>query len=137
MKILICPNYLLFFKFVVWDVGGQTKIRPLWKHYYQNTQGLVYVVDSSDIDRIDESRDELHAILSDDEMYGVPVVIIANKCDLPNKMTCAQIAERLDLQKLGNNRTKWYIQSACAKTGEGIYEAMEKMASLAKESRHN
>ena len=44
--------------FTVWDVGGQDKIRPLWRHYYQNTQGLIFVVDSNDRDRIDDARDE-------------------------------------------------------------------------------
>merc|ERR1711898_4701 len=46
--------------FTVWDVGGQDKIRPLWRHYFQNTQGLIFVVDSNDRDRIGEARDELH-----------------------------------------------------------------------------
>lgn len=54
--------------FTVWDVGGQDKIRPLWRHYYANTQGLIYVVDSSDNERIQESREELHKMLSEDEL---------------------------------------------------------------------
>ena len=48
----------------MWDVGGQDKIRRLWRHYYQNTNGLVFVVDSSDKERMDESCEELHSILS-------------------------------------------------------------------------
>ncbi|CAB4436522.1 unnamed protein product [Rhizophagus irregularis] len=52
-------------KFNVWDVGGQDKIRPLWRHYYTGTQGLIFVVDSQDKDRIDEARQELHKIISD------------------------------------------------------------------------
>ncbi|CAN6450998.1 unnamed protein product [Victoria cruziana] len=51
--------------FTVWDVGGQDKIRPLWRHYFQNTQGLIFVVDSNDKDRIVEARDELHRMLSE------------------------------------------------------------------------
>merc|ERR1711990_623178 len=54
--------------FTVWDVGGQDKIRPLWRHYYQNTQGLIFVVDSSDRERIQESHDELHKMLNEDEL---------------------------------------------------------------------
>ena len=42
--------------FTVWDVGGQDKIRPLWRHYYQNTQGVIFVVDSNDRDRVGEVR---------------------------------------------------------------------------------
>mmetsp|Transcript_335 Transcript_335/g.1144 ORF Transcript_335/g.1144 Transcript_335/m.1144 type:complete len:166 (+) Transcript_335:3-500(+) len=51
--------------FTVWDVGGQDKIRPLWRHYFQNTQGLIFVVDSNDRDRIGEARDELHRMLNE------------------------------------------------------------------------
>ncbi|KAG2726739.1 hypothetical protein I3760_01G127500 [Carya illinoinensis] len=52
--------------FTVWDVGGQDKIRPLWRHYFQNTQGLIFVVDSNDRDRVVEARDELHRMLNED-----------------------------------------------------------------------
>ncbi|CAI7843174.1 unnamed protein product [Closterium sp. NIES-53] len=51
--------------FTVWDVGGQDRIRPLWKHYFQHTNGLIFVVDSNDKDRVAEARDELHAMLSE------------------------------------------------------------------------
>jgi ADP-ribosylation factor 1/2 len=51
--------------FTVWDVGGQDKIRPLWRHYFQNTQGLIFVVDSNDRDRAGEARDELHRMLNE------------------------------------------------------------------------
>ena len=54
--------------FTVWDVGGQDKIRPLWRHYYTNTQGLIFVVDSNDRDRIGEAHDELHRMLAEDEL---------------------------------------------------------------------
>jgi len=54
--------------FTVWDVGGQDKIRPLWRHYYQNTQGVIFVVDSNDRDRVGEARDELHRMLNEDEL---------------------------------------------------------------------
>merc|ERR1719479_25245 len=49
--------------FTVWDVGGQDKIRPLWRHYFQNTQGLIFVVDSNDRERISEAKDELQKML--------------------------------------------------------------------------
>ncbi|CAG8586876.1 9137_t:CDS:2, partial [Diversispora eburnea] len=70
-------------KFNVWDVGGQDKIRPLWRHYYTGTQGLVFVVDSQDRDRIDEARQELHRIISDREMRDCLLLVFANKQDLP------------------------------------------------------
>ena len=70
-------------KFNVWDVGGQDKIRPFWRHYYTGTQGLVFVVDSQDRERVDEARQELHRILSDREMKDCLLLVFANKQDLP------------------------------------------------------
>merc|ERR1712170_92631 len=54
--------------FTVWDVGGQDKIRKLWRYYYQNTQGVIFVVDSNDRERIEDAREELAKILNEDEM---------------------------------------------------------------------
>eukprot|EP00889_Picochlorum_renovo_P005368 jgi/Picre1/32398/NNA_007744.t1 len=77
--------------FTVWDVGGQDKIRPLWRHYFQNTQGLIFVVDSNDRDRIGEARDELHRMLNEDELRDAVLLVFANKQDLPNAMNAAEI----------------------------------------------
>lgn len=74
-------------KFNVWDVGGQDKIRALWRHYYTGTQGLVFVVDSQDRERIDEAKQELHRILSDREMKECLLLVFANKQDLPGGMS--------------------------------------------------
>ena len=68
---------------LVQDVGGQDKIRPLWRHYYTGTQGLIFVVDCADRDRIDEARQELHRIINDREMREAIILIFANKQDLP------------------------------------------------------
>ena len=73
-------------KFNVWDVGGQDKIRPLWRHYYTGTQGLVFDVDSQDRERVDEAKQELHRILSDREMKDCLLLVFANKQDLPGGM---------------------------------------------------
>ena len=69
--------------FTVWDVGGQEKIRHFGATIFQNTQGLFFVVDSSDLERISEARQELFSVLDSCEMEGVPVVVIADKQDLP------------------------------------------------------
>ena len=117
--------------FTVWDVGGQDKIRPLWRHYFSGAQGLVYVVDSSDRSRFDEAKNELDWILESDEMVGVPVVILANKQDLPRAATPSDVAMRLGLDKLRNR--KWYVQGTSALTGDGIYDAMKELSTLVKE----
>lgn len=72
-------------KFNVWDVGGQDKIRPLWRHYYSGTQGLIFVVDSSDTARMEEARSELHKIINDREMKDALLLVFANKQDVPGR----------------------------------------------------
>merc|ERR1719231_1550128 len=72
--------------FNVWDVGGQDKIRKLWRHYYQGTQGLIFVIDSSDRDRIEDVREELSKMLVNEEMKDAVLLVFANKQDLPNAM---------------------------------------------------
>jgi len=109
--------------FTVWDVGGQDKIRPLWRHYYQNTNGLIFVVDSNDRDRIDDAREELQKMLNEDEMRDAIILVFANKQDLPNAMTAAEITDKLGLHNLRNRQ--WFIQSACATTGDGLYEGLD------------
>ena len=109
--------------FTVWDVGGQDKIRPLWRHYYQNTEGLIFVVDSNDKDRIDAAREELQKMLQEDELKDSFVLVFANKQDLPNAMSAPEVTEKLGLHNL--RMRKWYIQAACATTGDGLYEGLE------------
>merc|ERR1712072_1374465 len=65
--------------FTVWDVGGQDKIRPLWRHYYENTQGIIFVIDSNDRDRVGEAADELNRLLVEDELKDAHLVVLANK----------------------------------------------------------
>ncbi|KAJ2722396.1 Arf GTPase arf1 [Coemansia sp. Benny D115] len=108
--------------FTVWDVGGQDKIRPLWRHYFQNTQGIIFVVDSNDRDRINEARDELQRMLNEDELRDAKLLVFANKQDLP--MTAAEITEKLSLTSVASSRT-WFIQSTCATSGDGLYEGLE------------
>merc|ERR1712194_323373 len=96
--------------FTVWDVGGQDKIRKLWRCYYQNTQGLIFVVDSNDRDRIEDAREEIAKIVSEDEMRDAILLIFANEQDLPNTMPAAEMIEKLGLHNMRHR--KWFVQSA-------------------------
>jgi len=109
--------------FTVWDVGGQDKIRPLWRHYFQNTQGLIFVIDSNDRERIGEARQELERMLNEDELREAILLIFANKQDLPNSMTAAEITDKLGLHSLRSRN--WYIQATCATSGNGLYEGLD------------
>lgn len=106
-----------------WDVGGPDKIRPLWRHYYQNTQAVVMVVDSNDRERIGEAAADLHRMLADDELRDCVCLIFANKQDLPCAMTPAKVAEGLELGRLRN--MPYHLQPCCGPTGDGLYEGLD------------
>lgn len=116
--------------FTVWDVGGQDKIRPLWRHYFQNTQGIIFVVDSNDRDRVVEAREELQRMLNEDELRDASLLVFANKQDLPNAMNAAEITDKLGLHSLRSRQ--WYIQSTCATSGDGLYEGLEWLSNAVK-----
>nr|XP_020469936.1 ADP-ribosylation factor 4-like [Monopterus albus] len=109
--------------FTVWDVGGQDKIRPLWRHYFQNTQGLIFVVDSNDRERVAESAEELSKMLLEDELKDAVLLVFANKQDLPNALSVSELTDKLGLHAL-RNRT-WHIESTCATQGTGLYEGLD------------
>ena len=95
--------------FTVWDVGGQDKIRLLWRHYYQNTQGIIFVVDSNDKDRIEDAREELHRMLAEDELKDSLLLVMANKQDLPGALTPPEITDSLGLHTIKGR--PWFIQA--------------------------
>lgn len=116
--------------FTVWDVGGQDKLRCLWRHYYPDTQGIIFVVDSNDSARLDTSegepsaKAELQSLLEADELRGAPLLILANKQDLPHSLKAQEIAERMDMRQLAGQR-QWFVQGTNACTGEGLYEGLD------------
>ena len=111
------------FKLNVWDIGGQKAIRPYWKNYYDNTDALVYVIDSADRRRIEETGLELNALIEEEKLHAVPVLILANKQDLINAMSPKDISEALQLSNIRDR--PWQIQPCSAKTKEGLQEGIE------------
>ncbi|KAK2840330.1 hypothetical protein Q5P01_014070 [Channa striata] len=109
-----------------WDVGGQEKLRPLWKSYSRCTDGIIYVVDSVDVDRLEEAKTELHKVTKFAENQGTPLLVIANKQDLPKSLPVADIEKQLALHEL-TPATTYHIQPACAIIGEGLHEGMDKL----------
>ena len=112
--------------FTVWDVGGQTKIRRLWQHYYENSDAVVFVVDSSDRQRFAEAKEELDGMLADDRLRAASLLVFSNKTDMPGSATTAEVTEKLGLHE--RRERDWYIQATCAVTGEGIVEGLEWLA---------
>ncbi|GAB7347528.1 hypothetical protein MBLNU459_g4426t1 [Dothideomycetes sp. NU459] len=135
-------------KFNVWDVGGQDKIRPLWRHYFSGTQGLIFVIDSNDKDRMDEARTELTRIIQDREMKDALLLVFANKQDINGGMSISpvfacrlltsdpamkpkEVSDALNLNVIAKNHV-WKVEPSCATTGEGIFEGLAWLSSHVK-----
>lgn len=126
-------------KFSVWDIGGQHKMRPLWEHYFLNTDGIILVIDSSDTDRIetvagDETSDsvqfELGLLMDNDQLKGVPLLVFANKQDVPRSMSGDDIIRKLELPTITNRR--WFVQESSAIDDEGLYEGLDWLSTVLK-----
>ena len=112
-------------QFDVWDIGGQTELRHLWKHYYKNSDGFVFVVDSADtqISRKSEAKVALDGALSSEDLSGVPLLVLANKQDLPGAMKKEEIADFLSLTLIQDRQ--WFVQECSAVTGKNLVEGLQ------------
>lgn len=84
--------------------------------------GIIFVVDSNDRDRIEDAREELMRMMNEDELRDAVLLVFANKQDLPNAMSVADIIAKMSLSSLTS--TKWHVEATCATTGEGLYEGL-------------
>lgn len=111
------------FKLNVWDIGGQKSIRPYWQNYFDNTDALVYVIDSADQNRVEETGIELNELIDDEKLDTVPVLVLANKQDLVNALSAKDIATSLNLVNIRDRQ--WQINAVSAKTGDGLDDAFQ------------
>ncbi|KAJ5143757.1 uncharacterized protein N7515_002544 [Penicillium bovifimosum] len=107
----------------VWDLGGQTSIRPYWRCYYANTAAVVFVIDSTDIERLGTAADELAAMLNEEELQDAALLVFANKQDQPGAKGAGEISEALKLGELRDRN--WSIVACSAIDGKGINEGMD------------
>lgn len=112
--------------FQVWDVGGQEKLRPLWKSYTRRTDGLVFVVDAAEAERMEEAKAELHRITRLAENQGVPVLVLANKQDLDGAMSATEVEKVLALHEFSSS-TLHHTQGCSALDGQGLQPGLEKL----------
>lgn len=117
--------------FTVWDVGGQEKLRPLWRHYFNNTDALIYVVDCCDRERVGRAASEFKQIVEDPLMRHSAILVFANKQDLRNALSPADTCEALGLPQMKGR--KWHVQGAIATRGEGLYEGLDWLSTTLKQ----
>ncbi|XP_027195534.2 ADP-ribosylation factor-like protein 4C [Dermatophagoides pteronyssinus] len=127
-------HYFQGVSFTIWDIGGQDKLRPLWIPYTRCTDGIIFMVDSVDDDRFEEARIELMRTLKFPQNAQVPVLIFANKHDLPNSKTPDEITQALGLNDL-NGKHLWHIQSCCSITGDDLEDGLEHLYEMILERR--
>lgn len=117
-------------RFLMWDIGGQESLRSSWNTYYTNTEFVIVVVDSTDRERISVTREELYKMLAHEDLRKAGLLIFANKQDVKECMTVAEISQFLKLTSIKDHQ--WHIQACCALTGEGLCQGLEWMMSRLK-----
>ena len=90
------------FKLNVWDIGGQREIRPYWRNYYDQTDALVYVIDSADEMRVQEVKDNLIELLSEELLARVPLLVFANKQDLEMALDASEVSICKNISKFAS-----------------------------------
>lgn len=85
-------------KFTVWDIGGQSKLRDLWHHYYDNSEAIIYVLDTSDAERFEMARETLQSVINNEQLKNCPILILANKIDV-SRIQPVKVVEALGLHQ--------------------------------------
>lgn len=116
-------------KMTIWDIGGQDRLRPLWRHYYENTNGVIFVVDSCDRSRVKLARDEISKMMSEPALRDSKLCVFANKQDMPGALSAAELIEGLELRNL---KHQWFVQPTSAVSGAGLYEGLDWLATVLK-----
>ncbi|KAH8740496.1 hypothetical protein FG386_002220 [Cryptosporidium ryanae] len=119
IKTLIHGEYRLN----TWDIGGQKTIRSYWRNYFESTDGIIWVVDSTNIERIESCNEELQKLLSEERLASASLLVFANKQDLQNALEPEEIAKALNLCEIKNRH--WRIQSCCGLNGNGIDKGID------------
>jgi len=117
-------------QFFMWDIGGQESLRKDWSTYYSTAEFLIYVIDSTDRERLHVSKSELYNMLSHEELRHASLLVFANKQDVKGSMTMSELSEQLNLTSIRDQG--WHLQACCALSGEGLYQGLEWLAQRAK-----
>ena len=117
-------------RFLMMDIGGQESLRSSWQTYFAHTEYVILVIDSTDRARLPLSKQELFRMLQSEELRCASVLILANKQDIKDAMSSAEISKQLSLTSIKDQA--WHIQACCALTGEGLYQGLDWIASRVK-----
>ncbi|EON62212.1 ADP-ribosylation factor-like 2 [Coniosporium apollinis CBS 100218] len=122
------------YKLNIWDVGGQKTLRTYWKNYFEKTDTLIWVVDATDRERIDDCRKELMGLLLEEatqRLTGASLLVFKNKSDVPSAMSDDDVREALQLDSIRTHR--WTIMACSAITGQNLQEGLQWVVQDAKD----
>ncbi|ODV93028.1 hypothetical protein PACTADRAFT_47325 [Pachysolen tannophilus NRRL Y-2460] len=105
-----------------WDIGGQERIRALWRHYFSRTDALIFVIDASDIERLPDAKTEFYKVINDKELKNCLIAVLANKQDIPNALKPQELIEKLELDSITDHN--WSVIPTIATQGTGLHEAL-------------
>ena len=108
-----------------WDLSGKDKIRPLFRHYYPNSDALLFVIDSTDEERMGDIKDEIKRTLKMDELRHSKVLVLANKQDIEDALTAEEVGKRLEIHNYKHEQGAIPVFPTCAMTGQGLWEAID------------
>eukprot|EP00760_Papus_ankaliazontas_P006739 PhM_4_TR13158/c0_g1_i1/m.25224/K07943/ARL2; ADP-ribosylation factor-like protein 2 len=109
----------------VWDVGGQQCLRSYWRNYFEQTDGIIWVVDSNDVQRLEDCKAELHALLPEERLAGATLLIMANKQDIPSALSIGEVLDAIGADALRNTHRHVHAVACSAHTGDGLLDGVE------------
>lgn len=122
-------------KLIFWDLGGQLGLRTIWEKYYEEAHAVLYVVDAAGSDRFDDAKGALDKILRHEDLQGAPVLILANKQDLPGALTSEELAKQLEVKDLEDRPS--LVKDVCAYDGSGVKESVMWLVDAMKKSKRS
>lgn len=111
------------YKLNIWDVGGQKSIRSYWRNYFEQTDALIWVVDSADRLRLNDCNRELSQLLQEERLAGATLLVFANKQDIGGALSDQELKLALGLDDIKSHH--WAILPCSAVTGENLLRGMD------------
>jgi ADP-ribosylation factor-like protein 8 len=112
-----------------WDLGGQPRFRPMWERYCRGVSAIVFIVDIADMAKLPVAKEELHSLMSQRTLEGIPLLVLGNKSDLPDKISVDALIDALDLKNIGHREVSCYGISAKEETNlEAVVQWLMKWA---------
>lgn len=122
-------------KLIFWDLGGQLGLRTIWEKYYEEAHAVLYVVDSACSERFDDARGTLEKVLRHEDLMGAPVLVMANKQDLPGALKSEELAQQLEFVDIKDRSS--LVKNVCAYDGSGVREGVSWLVEAMKKSRRS